>query len=114
MVLRIIKATGSANGYMAHDYKILNGTQHVGWVLISSKKAQRLPVVNITSEHHKLDRHALAVAIKNIDPDSWGQYFLASELVTFEDLEDKEFLKKMEMNEIGERLTVNSEKTVKA
>jgi hypothetical protein len=104
MVYRVIKATGSANGYMAHDYKILNGTQTIGWILISSKAAHRIPVVNITSDNHKLDRHALAVVIKNLDPDSWGQYLLASELVTFEDLEDKEFLKKMERNEIGEKI----------
>jgi hypothetical protein len=73
---------------------IFNGTQQIGWVMFSG---ERIPFVVITAKRHTLDKHALAVAIKELVPDSWGEYlYFNKEHVRFDDLQDKEFLANMD------------------
>jgi hypothetical protein len=75
------------------EYRLYNGTQDVGWMLLWKG---RLPFVHITAKAHKIDKYAIAKAVKELEPDSWGEYFLIGELVHFEDFYDKEFLKKFD------------------
>lgn len=84
------------------EYRILSGTQDVGWLLIWKG---RLPFIHITAKAHKIDKYALAKMVKELEPDSWGEYLLISELITFEEFYDKEFLKKF--NEEGKRVDKN-------
>jgi hypothetical protein len=86
-------------------YWLFNGTQDVGWVLFLDG---HIPHVLICAKSHKIDKYALAVVVREIDPESWGEYFLVTELVTFEDLKDKEFLANYE-----KELEKNTEKEVK-
>lgn len=78
---------------MYQEYRILNGSQNIGWLLLWK---DRLPFVHITAKAHKIDKYLLAKLVKEIEPDSWGEYFLINELVRFEDLVDKEYMAKLE------------------
>jgi hypothetical protein len=78
-------------GYKPQTYdqfEILNGTQFIGWLMKS--RTNCIPILYITAQDHKIDKHALAVEVKKVDPNSWGAFFLVTEYVTFEDLEEPE------------------------
>lgn len=79
------------DGYKPHtfdEFEILNGTQTIGWLMKS--RTDHIPILYIFAQDHEIDKHALAVEVKRIDPDSWGEFFLITEYVTFEDLEEPE------------------------
>lgn len=83
MVYKIRKDNVSNEGtYQRHD--IYNGKQCIGWLMVSDN--DYVPLLMVTAKNHNLDRHALAVEVKKIDPNSWGSFFLVTELVSFEDL----------------------------